>query len=102
MGVILFHYRLQKTLPLSSDDARLVAGRVRLNRRLFAYLTVRYFLKKREAWPRELIAMTCDDPLFWLWYPAWALYVAAAYSVGLYDPIKSGDVYHPAADRANG
>jgi hypothetical protein len=46
---------------------------VRLYRRLFAFLTVRYFVKRREAWPRELIAMTRRDPAFWLWYPAWAL-----------------------------
>jgi hypothetical protein len=34
------------------------------------------------------------DKSFLLWYPASALYVAAAYSLHLYDPIKRGDVYH--------
>lgn len=73
-----------------------MAGRVRRYRRLFAFLTVRYFVKKREAWPRELVALTRSDPAFWLWYPAWALYIVAAYPLRFYDPIKCGDIYHPA------
>jgi hypothetical protein len=54
---------------------------------------VRYFFKKREAWPRELIDSTRRDPSFLLWYPAWVLYVAITYPLGLYNPIKQGDIY---------
>jgi succinoglycan biosynthesis protein ExoW len=98
MGILLFHYRLRQNLSLSTDDARLVANRIRQYRRLFAFLTVRYFVKKREAWPRELTTMTRRDPAFWLWYPAWALTISAAYALRLYDPIKRGDIYHAPAN----
>jgi succinoglycan biosynthesis protein ExoW len=100
MGTLLFHYRLQHTFSFAPDDARLVSARIRLYRRLFAFLTVRYFLKKREPWPRQLIDMTRRDPTFWLWYPAWALTISTAYVLRLYDPIKRGDIHHPAAGRA--
>jgi hypothetical protein len=57
-------------------------------------LTVRYFVKKREAWPLELVNLTRHDPTFWLWYPLRALTISAAYALRLYHPIKRGDIYH--------
>jgi hypothetical protein len=99
MGMLLYHRGLQEAFKLSPDDARFVAHRIRMYHRVFAFLSVRYFVKKRELWPRELVQLTRRDPTFWLWYPAWALYIAAAYPLRLYDPIKRGDIYHPEAGR---
>ena len=97
MGIILYYNRLQQQLPLSPDDASFIAGRVRLYHRVFAFLSVRYFVKKRQLWPRDLRRMTRRDPRFWLWFPAWAFYVAVAYPIGVYDPIRQGDIHHPEA-----
>jgi succinoglycan biosynthesis protein ExoW len=99
-GTILYYNRMLETLPLSKEDAAFATNRRRMYRRLFAFLTVRYFLKKREPWPRTLVDLTRSDRRFWLWYPAWVLYVSATYPLRLYDPVKRGDVFDPGAARA--
>lgn len=96
-GTILYYYRVLKTLPLSKDDVDLVLMRTRMYRRVFTFLSVRYFLKKREAWPGKLVELTRRDSEFWLWYPKWVIYMAVCYPLGLYDPFKSGDI-HRASD----
>lgn len=89
MGQIITYYKFQERLALSPENRRAVRGKISCLRASFAFLTVRYILKKREAWPRELVAMTRQDPAFWLWYPVWALYVTAAYPLRVYDPLKA-------------
>jgi succinoglycan biosynthesis protein ExoW len=99
MGIVLYYNKLQHQLPLAADDAAFIAGRAEMFRRVFAFLAVRYFRKKRELWPRELIELTRCDPGFWWWFLPKALYVAAAYPLRLYDPFKSGDIHQqPALD----
>ena len=98
MGTILYYERLRKTCQLSCNDAEFVSCIVRRYHRVFAFVSVRYFIKKRELWPRKLVELTRCDPGFWLWFPAWASYVTIAYPLGLYNPFKRGDIYQaPAA-----
>jgi len=94
-GTLLYYEKLRKTCRLSAQDAAFVESLVQRYHRVFAFLSVRYFLKKRELWPRKLVELTRNDPRFWLWYPALALYVSLTYPLGLYDPFKSGDIYRP-------
>jgi succinoglycan biosynthesis protein ExoW len=98
MGTIVYYEKLLKTCALSRKDAAFVSGLVRRYHRVFAFLSVRYFTKKRELWPQKLIELTRSDPGFWLWYPAWVAYVSVGYALGFYDPFKRGDIYRaPAA-----
>jgi succinoglycan biosynthesis protein ExoW len=86
MGTLLANYKFREKLPLSTDNYRVISYRIKRFRGLFAYLTVRYFVKKRERWPQELRQMVRHDPDFLWWYPAWVLYVAIAYLLRLYTP----------------
>jgi succinoglycan biosynthesis protein ExoW len=97
MGTILYYEKLLETCQLSRKDAGFVSGLVRRYHRTFAFLSVRYFVKKRELWPLKLVELTRCDPAFWLWYPAWAGYVLLGYALGFYDPFKRGDI-HPAPE----
>jgi succinoglycan biosynthesis protein ExoW len=89
MGQIIAYYKFKERLALSPENRRSVTGKINSLRASLAFLTLRYVLKNRQAWPRELTAMTRRDPTFWLWYPAWALYVTAAYPLRFYDPLKA-------------
>ena len=95
MGAIHYFYKVRACLPLVPQDRQFVRSSIRLYRRVFAFLSIRYFIKKRERWSSELVDMARRDPAFWFWYPLWALYVTAAYPLGIYNPIRSGDIYHP-------
>jgi succinoglycan biosynthesis protein ExoW len=98
MGTILFYEKLAATVRLSRSDADFIARHIRLCHRVFAFLSVRYFVKKRELWPRKLMELTRCDRRFWIWYPAWAFFVSIGYVLGLYDPFKRGEIYRaPAA-----
>jgi succinoglycan biosynthesis protein ExoW len=88
MSEILKLYSFRDTLRLTNDNRSDVARRVRFYRTKFAYLSARYFLKHREAWPHELVTMTRKDPRFWLWYPAYVFCVSTGYALRLYDPLK--------------
>jgi hypothetical protein len=86
MGQLLACYRWQEKLSLSPRNALFLRGRVRKLRALFAFLTIRYFLKKREAWPGELRQLVqCDSGFLW-WYPGYCIYVSACFPLRLYDP----------------
>ena len=79
--------RIKQRLPLSPVSARFVARRVTALRRLFTFLTVRYFLKHRTAWPHELREMVRNEPHFLLWYLPCAVYVALGYALRFYNPL---------------
>jgi hypothetical protein len=91
-GTILYYRRLDSALPLLKTDLDLVRSRTRMYKRIFAFLSVRYFVKKRKLWPKQLVELTRRDKGFWLWYPKWVIYVLVCYPLGLYDPFKS-DIY---------
>ena len=88
MGKLLACYKWRQKLSLSAQHDHFIAARIKNLRRLFAFLTVRYFLKKRELWPKELREMVHSDPWFMIWYPITALYVSACFPLRLYDPLK--------------
>jgi succinoglycan biosynthesis protein ExoW len=88
MGIILMYCKFQEKLSLSDEDRCYIAGRLKLRRRDFAFLTVRYFFKKLELWPAELVEMTRNDKHFWRWYMLCALYVIICFPVRLYAPVK--------------
>jgi succinoglycan biosynthesis protein ExoW len=103
MGTIVYYEKLLKTCQLSRKDTAFVSGLVRRYHRTFAFLTARYFVKKRELWPRKLVELARCDPGFWLWYPAWTAYIAVSYPLGFYNPFRQGDIYRsPAAAAASG
>jgi succinoglycan biosynthesis protein ExoW len=100
MGTILYYKKLLETCQLSGKDTAFVSGLVRRYHRTFAFLSVRYFLRKRERWPRELVELIRCDPGFWLWYPAWTAYVSLGYAMGFYDPFKRGDIHRAPPETA--
>jgi succinoglycan biosynthesis protein ExoW len=89
MGQILACYRFRDKLSLSAPDDAFLSHRIRKLRALFAFFTIRYFLKKRETWPKELRDMVRSDRWFPIWYPLYGLYVAACFPLRLYDPLKT-------------
>jgi succinoglycan biosynthesis protein ExoW len=88
MGQILAFYKFRKYLSLSARNKQFIADNINSVRKRFAFHTVRYFLKKRELWPEELMLMASEDDRFPIWYPLFVLYVAVCYPLGLYDPLK--------------
>jgi len=88
MGEILRLYEFCKHLPLSRENAIKVADEIEFSRKCFTYLTVRWFFKKRELWPPELVKMTRSDPKFWFWYPFYVPYVLVCFSLRLFRPIR--------------
>lgn len=88
MCQILAFNEYRKRLRLSAENDRIIAGQIINIKRLFAFHTVRYFAKNRQAWPQELVKMTRTDSKFWVWYPFYIAYVAICYPLGLYDPLK--------------
>jgi len=81
MGQLLAFYRWRENLRLSEKNRRFIDKRIRNVRRLFAFLTVRYFLKYRQRWSDELVSMTRSDRLFWLWYPYYIVLVIIDYGL---------------------
>jgi succinoglycan biosynthesis protein ExoW len=88
MGQLLACYRFREELSLSPENRRTLAAKINKVRAAFAFFTLRYFLKKREAWPQELCRMVLTDRRFLVWYPFYILYVAACVPLRLYDPLK--------------
>ena len=87
MAQLLACYSWRKTLPLSPDQDRFIAGRIKNLRALFAFLSIRNFLKRGQGWSSELASTIRNDPDFERWYPLYALYVAFCYPLKLYDPL---------------
>jgi hypothetical protein len=85
MGIILM-LETFKSLPLKQDDRDFLAGDIKRRRLHFAFLTLRYFLRKREKWPVKLQDMVKQDASFWWWYPASLIYVAAGKLLHFYTP----------------
>jgi succinoglycan biosynthesis protein ExoW len=88
LGMALTYNQIRKKFTFSHDDQKHIAAKLRQYRLAFAFLTVRYFLKKRELWPPGLVKMTRYDSRFWLWYPLCILCVSVRFPLGLYDPVK--------------
>lgn len=88
MGQLLACYKWRETLSLSSANDRFIVQRIKRLRALFAFFTIRYFIKKRETWPMELREMVRSDLQFLWWYPRYAVYVAVCFPLHLYDPLK--------------
>lgn len=89
MGQLLACYRWRQKLQFSPEQDRFILARIKRLRGLFAFLTIRYFLKKRELWPQELRDMVHADPHFAWWYPAYAAYVSICFPLRLYDPLRN-------------
>lgn len=88
MGSLLALYKFTQKLSLSPKDENFLKAKIKMVRQVFAFLTLRYFIKYRELWPSELSRMTRRDSQFRIWYPLSILYVAVCYPLGLYDPLK--------------
>ena len=80
--------RIGERIPLSANNARFVAGRVKSLRRLFAFLTMRHFIKHSEPWPSELREMVRSDDGFLSWYLPSLAYVTFCYPLRLYSPLQ--------------
>ena len=85
--IVLSEQKMRKFLPLSEKNRQYLNFAITQRRRFFAYLTVRWALKKREIWPADLAKIAKSDPTFWLWYPLNVLYVAILYPLRLYTPL---------------
>ena len=88
MGMIMAFHRIQWQLPLSAANARIVAQRIKALRRLFAFLSVRYFIKHRKPWTTELRDMVRGKPHFLSWYLPCVAYVMLGYLLHFYDPLQ--------------
>ena len=91
MGQLFAYYTWREKLSLSTANNLFVLGRIRRMRALFAFFTVRYFLKKREPWPDELRKLVQSDHTFLWWYPAYCAYVAVCFPLRLFDPLRDPD-----------
>jgi succinoglycan biosynthesis protein ExoW len=85
---VLAAQEMRKKLPLSKENKQQLDFTITRYRRFFAYLTVRWLLKKREWWSTEIGQMARSDPKFWLWYPLCVLYVASFFLLRLYTPLQ--------------
>lgn len=88
MAQILAYYKFRDEVFLSTPNHDFVIHRIRKLRALFAFLTIRWFLKRREPWPQELRDMVHSDRRFTIWYPLYSLYVTACFPLRLYNPLK--------------
>lgn len=88
LAQLLALYKMRDTLPLSTANARFIGRRIEKLRALFAFLTVRYILKMRKAWPEELRDTARYDRRFLIWYPLYALYVTFCFPIRLYNPLQ--------------
>jgi succinoglycan biosynthesis protein ExoW len=88
MGILLACYRWREKLSLCPRNDLFLRQRIRRLRALFAFLTIRYFLKKRAGWPGELWKLVQSDARFRWWYPAYCAYVALCFPLRLYDPVR--------------
>lgn len=88
LAQLLALYKMRDTLPLSTANARFIGGRIAKLRALFAFLTIRYIVKVRKPWPKELATMARDDRRFLFWYPLYALYVTVCFPLRLYNPLQ--------------
>lgn len=86
MSQLLAYRRFGERLALSPEIVRFNNWRIRKVRALFAFLTVRSFVKFRTSWSNEVVTLIHDDRSFWLWYPFYTAYVFVAYPLRLYDP----------------
>jgi succinoglycan biosynthesis protein ExoW len=86
MAQLLAFARWRQRLWLSPEHDRLIVGSILRARALFAFLTIRYFLKKRVTWSMELRDMVRADPDFLRWYPRYAAYVSVCFPLRLYKP----------------
>jgi succinoglycan biosynthesis protein ExoW len=87
MGFIVALYKFREKLPLKKEEDLDFYRRIKMIRKIFAFLTIRYFLKKRELWPKELMELVHTDPKFWFWYPLNVLYVSVCFPLHLFDPL---------------
>ena len=87
MAQLLACYSWRKKLPLTPEQDRFIARRIKNLRSLFAFLSIRNFLKRGQGWSAELKSIIRNDPDFGRWYPLYALYVAFCYPLKLYDPL---------------
>jgi len=88
MAQLLACYTWRDKLSLSTRNDRFLRKRIGRLRALFAFFTIRYFLKKRELWPDELRKLVQSDARFLWWYPAYCAYVALCFPLRLYDPLR--------------
>ena len=73
---------------ISAANARIVAQRIKALRRLFAFLSIRYFIKHRKPWTTELRDMVRGEPHFLSWYLPCVAYVMLGYPLHFYDPLQ--------------
>ena len=86
MNQILACYKWREKLSLPRELDEFLVTRIRRLRALFSFLAIRYFLKKRQLWPKELVqAVRCDSSFIW-WYPLYSAYVVVGLPLGFYDP----------------
>jgi len=88
MSGILACYKFRDKLDLSPKIDRHLRTKIRRLRSVFAYLTVRFFLKTRQLWTEELRSLVRDDKSFCSWYLPLVAYVTICYPLRLYDPMK--------------
>ena len=88
MGEIAMFNECRKHLRFSARSDATARARIRGLRKLFAFHTLRYGLKIRKSWPADLKETVSRDQSFWWWYPLYVLYVAIAYPIRLYNPVK--------------
>ena len=88
MGQILAFNAWKKELCLGKKNEHLVNDRLLKVRKLFCFLSARYFLKKREKWSPELMQMVRSDSQFWFWYPVYLVYVGILFPLRRYSPLE--------------
>jgi succinoglycan biosynthesis protein ExoW len=79
--------RWRQILRLSDPQQRFLEGRLKHLRALFAFLSIRRFLKGSGPWSDELRSLVKSDRHFLFWYPAYVIYVGLAYPTKRYDPL---------------
>jgi succinoglycan biosynthesis protein ExoW len=87
MGEVLSLYMEKSVLDLSPEDRRFIDSSISRCRKAFAFSTLRWLLKARRKWSPELVALTREDPRFFLWYPFYLIYTPALYALGRFRPI---------------
>lgn len=85
---ILTEQEMRKKLLLSRENKQYLDFQITQYRRFFAYLMIRWFLKKRELWSNDIGKMARFDSNFWLWYMLNVIYVAVFFPLKRYTPLK--------------
>jgi succinoglycan biosynthesis protein ExoW len=85
---VLSAQEMKKNIPMSEANMRYIDGEITRLRRFYAYLSIRWLLKKRELWSAATTKLTRYDRAFWVWYPLAALYVTIGLPLRFYAPPK--------------